>query len=440
MHSYTGTASSFHAAITIIDDSDSPNASNFNTAPEALGDNTAFLFQASIADATKNWLPTQGNITAGTGSCFLYGGAWDGLFQQWIELGKDSSTSTIQSRYSQNAGLTWVEFTSDFTATFTPIAGQCIGINPSGNIAVARNDGSGSNYASTKISAYDGGAYVDAVQNAFKPSVGAPLLSQGAIFFFGTAFYLVGASGAGTGTTVGVAAVSPSGDGTGTWATFTSSLPAGWQNGTTNITGWLVALSPTDAVVASCGLTPGGSDRSLLLHMTSAAPTTPTDITPAILTSGTEHVRGLAYSATDGLWGLLTSTANSGSGTAKLYTSPDLATWTKVATLATTQAVGLAATQSIWTLLIKQKFSNQNIVLVSNNVARGAGNVTWQAGNLVDATPAAGGRRAVATFLSSGAQLLAADNQLGGGVSNYVTISRLAGAVFLTTTGWGTSP
>ncbi|MDC6641896.1 hypothetical protein OEZ79_27430, partial [Leclercia adecarboxylata] len=54
MRQYAPTPSTYHRTIPLIDDSDAPNASNFNPAPEALADNGADLF-GLVEHAGRNW-------------------------------------------------------------------------------------------------------------------------------------------------------------------------------------------------------------------------------------------------------------------------------------------------------------------------------------------------------------------------------------------------
>lgn len=78
-HPYAGNPASFPVSITLIDDADAPNASNFDLAPQGLADRTAWLRAQSGATFAENWLP----VTSVTG--IAWGPAlWDPISTQWL--------------------------------------------------------------------------------------------------------------------------------------------------------------------------------------------------------------------------------------------------------------------------------------------------------------------------------------------------------------------
>lgn len=82
---YAGNAASFPPTVGLIDDSDSPNASNFNVAPQGVADRTAWL-KARAANAGQNWRKVF-SCAAITGSSPIYSfgsAAWDPLTSRWM--------------------------------------------------------------------------------------------------------------------------------------------------------------------------------------------------------------------------------------------------------------------------------------------------------------------------------------------------------------------
>jgi hypothetical protein len=138
-----------------------------------------------------------------------------------------------------------------------------------------------------------------------------------------------------------------------------------------------------------------------------------TDITPAFLSGMV--ISGVAYSANDGLWGILCN--NGGAGQSFLYTSPDLVNWTQVWTTDTTSTVnGLAVIGSVWAFQLYNGISTN--ILFSGDVASLGASSKWHyaSSNLAASSfsPKEGG------MFSSGNQMLAASN-------NGVSVSLQAG-------------
>jgi hypothetical protein len=114
MHQYTPVPANRTPTITVLDDSDAPNASNFDTPIENLADNLAFAIQ-SIATAPFNWQAAL--TTTGLPSAI----AWDEFTQLWL-VGTFSPGGTTHSHVFMCDGMdgTLLEIASQTSATDIP--------------------------------------------------------------------------------------------------------------------------------------------------------------------------------------------------------------------------------------------------------------------------------------------------------------------------------
>jgi hypothetical protein len=87
MHGYAGNPGNYPITVRLIDDSDAPNASNFDLAPEDLADRTAYLQAQTGAAMAENWMP----VTSVAGVAW-YAALWDPATFGWLIALQDTST------------------------------------------------------------------------------------------------------------------------------------------------------------------------------------------------------------------------------------------------------------------------------------------------------------------------------------------------------------
>lgn len=84
MHQYAG-VDFFWPSVALIDDSDAPEALNFDPAPEALSDRTFFLFKrGSPGVSAQNWHPAWAPTVLSVDVQGAYSACWDPLRRRWI--------------------------------------------------------------------------------------------------------------------------------------------------------------------------------------------------------------------------------------------------------------------------------------------------------------------------------------------------------------------
>jgi hypothetical protein len=190
---------------------------------------------------------------------------------------------------------------------------------------------------------------------------------------------------------------------TGDWGPFTSSLPAAWQSGTNHVGNVLFAQNSagTIGLWAMCGAT-AGTDTAHLMTQTSGP--TFTDVTPSLLAGSV--ITGMAYDATEGLFGFLAYTGAS----TYLFVSnnpSNVSSWVECGAW-TGQAQGLAVVGSVWAVGLAYTLTPDSgaRVQISSGVSavfNGAGGLapfSWTQCSLLDALPL--------TLSSSGNGLLVA--------------------------------
>lgn len=184
--------------------------------------------------------------------------------------------------------------------------------------------------------------------------------------------------------------------------------PSAWNASAANHVGqFLVASNATTILAALCGVT-AGSDQPRLMTITSVGGT-PTFTDLSTLTSSILAgviITGLAWDGT--YWGVLTYDGTN----SRLYTSPDLTTWTNVASWAGVQCAGLAVVGNVWAVGVPYATTLKTgaRVQISTNVqGAGAGGATfsWTNIGLLDAVPLP------LAFRSSGHGLFAASAAKG---------------------------
>ncbi len=373
------------------------------------------------ATAVANWNEPTSNLGGPVVQNCPTAACWDAYSGQWMVACEVPDTTVQPTLMCSPDGKTWRNIASGITgASRVPLA---IATNPTtGDIALMRSDG-----ATTSISRWAGGtgAMADTVQG-FLAGV-----DQGVMTYWNGAFWLVGATNLLSASWTGAAATSTSG--AGAWTNGTGALPVGFASGTGNpILEWLSAQNSTTLVIAMCGLTVGTSTSRLMTQNT-LAPGTWTDITPAALGGSSKQIRGLAYSANDGLWGLLAVDSSN----SYLYTSPDLTTWTLAHTFTGYSATGLAVIGSVWAVLAWWNALGQggNRILFSTDVALNGASSSWQFGGYGEDRSGQATIPAVnpaGLLLSNGQQLLRCEIlrlQLAGLPGGMVGASTIAGFV-----------
>ena len=117
---YAGNPGSYPVTVGLIDDSDAPNASNFNPAPQGLADRTSYLTRR-VGLAGIDWkgrVGITGLPNAPAGNTFGGCGAWDAAHAQWL-LGF-GDTSNNDAWVLANSGMD----PSDITALAWPTIGS----------------------------------------------------------------------------------------------------------------------------------------------------------------------------------------------------------------------------------------------------------------------------------------------------------------------------
>lgn len=347
------------------------------------------------ATAVANWNEPTSDLGGAVVQNSPTAACWDAFSGQWMVACEVTDTTVLPTVMCSPDGKLWRSITNGLpgTATSIPLG---IATNPStGDIAIFRSDGTTTSF--TRFAAGTGSG-TDTAQ-AFLAGV-----DQGVVSYWNGGFIFVGATSLLGVNWTGAAASST--NGAGAWTNTTPALPAGFASGTGNpILEWLTAQSATTLVIAMCGLTVATSTSRLMSQSTSS-PGTWTDITPGILGGTAKQIRGLTYSANDGLWGML-AVDNSNS---YLYTSPDLSTWTLVHTFTGYAAVGVSTIGSAWAVMAYNVGLAQGgtRVLYSVDVGSAVASSTWRFGAYCEDTSG----QAVLPTLSPGGLLLSSGQQL----------------------------
>lgn len=351
---WAGTPTKVVPAYTFFTPGQAPAAQELNAILNQIGVgmNAVGSTAAEIAAANFNKIdtsPTQGGNPYAT-----YGIAFDHDGAQWVAA-LDNATP-VPTLYTSQDGLLFVPNTS-FAALSGPTnAPRALGMFPlTGTAAVyCSNGATGVMQRCTQSGApattATGQAW--AVRSATLCNQGTMVFFWGAnnpgMFFFGANSFQSRAAWNGF-----AAFDSSNNDGAGTagvWTDLHTSLPAAFLSGNSYIHKYETAQSANLLAVAMCGRITG-TDPSFLMKVDVAGAMT--DITPAFVGGLSRSIRGLAYSATDGLWGLLS--VDSGSNT-YLDVSPDLTNWTNVWSLPEA-GIGMAVIRNTWSIVVSMPWS-----------------------------------------------------------------------------------
>lgn len=379
-------------------------AENMNYELNALGGIQQSAVQAVSAAAVANWGAPIANIDpSNVGGTTVTTACWDSYHEQWIAYGYDFGTGSSgdQAYTTYDGGKTWHQISGLSIGILSNVFGLGVCVNPAnGQFVVVRaavpaatlsatvgNQISGTTTTSITGHAEAGALLMDPVNTNHMTFVGA-----------------TGVAGPYTG-------LGLSFDGVTTWTDITSSLPTGWQSGTSNVMNFLGVSGPTGNVWALQGQRPG-TDSSLLMLQTNVFG----DITPTFLSSGTtREIRGLAYDFVQSLWGVLTQD-NSSPPNVELWTTPDpisgASTWTKAHQFTGYWGGGLCVVGNVWAVYL-QDITNHglgNQVLWSPNVVPSSTTSTpWSRADYFDSlSMSARGDYDPVAMLSNGSQGLIA--------------------------------
>lgn len=329
-----------------------PTAQELNAMFNARDLALASVSATSASDAIANWGPLNANVAAGI---FCYGITYDPVNGMWLALLSNPGASIFF--YYSIDGRTWLTdpmigtipnqtYTPDgigvYPATGTFVFYQANAGGPTGYIVRQQQTTAAPNgVATSQAWAVRGGVLCN--QGAFAYFYGA---NTPAMYFFGTSGSPGGVAGAWTGF-----CASDSADGAGApWADLHASLPGSFQGGTAYVSKFEIAQSSNTMIVAICGGVPSvhATGASFLMKIDAAG--TMTDITPSFVT-GTTSIRGVGYSAADGLWGVVVTQLSVSPTTATLWISPDLVTWTQIAVIPAI-AIAMSVVRDVWAILV----------------------------------------------------------------------------------------
>lgn len=309
----------FVTALTLPDDSDTPNQANFSPGWEGNRDAAVYLYHRVFATALYNYGKSFVNSTS-------YGGGWAAFYwdnpsttsggatfyynQRWVGVQIDSNIpSTATAFYVLEDGWngTWVQKATTTTSfdgllphALSTNASQVVWFGQSSKVAYWTGSGSSITVAtSAGWNATHGVAWFNATTNKN---------------------YMVGDTQSGATFTGAAASYAVSGP---TITNLSGNLPVGWASGTNHTGTYYAANDGTHYLVLMGGVT-AGTDTSRLLNAGDLS--APTDITPSFLTG--KIGRGIAWDDRALVWVIC---AYDGTDS-KFYTSTDRTVWTLTGT------------------------------------------------------------------------------------------------------------
>lgn len=310
MHQYTDNPDNFPGQVTIVDDSDAPNASNFNTPAENLGDRTAWLMKRL---RTPNFFPGYALTISGAGPDSFQASCWDPVSLRWI-VGLLPTSATPQWMTGRGDPQTWIGL---FSSALSGITGGTWlslvrGIEPS--VSSKYVYGAWNTGTTYKLVRGDtvGGSWALAVM----PSAATDLTDMRLASRSGVVVAALGSSSAAH------SQVYYSTDSGTTWSAQSSTLSI-----TAAIPNWLLRTTAAGGVMA----VPGIAGPPAYLTSTDGV-TWVAQTGLAGLVGATEVPSALAWGVDDkfqSCWVLATWDGTS----ARVYRSYDGATWTAVATV-----------------------------------------------------------------------------------------------------------
>ncbi len=325
---YAGDPRSFPAFVDVPNGGDPPGPVLFQTAYEGTLDRTAFLYPHPL----MAWSP----VTPSSAFASLDGitdVSWDPGGSRWVLMG--FSTGSAHGFYfdTLDGGRTWNQLATGITGlpeSMATHAGDFLMVQLGGTV-----------YYDATLSVFTAGFPGGVTTNMF-PSIA---------FWFAPAnqYVIVGANSPTTHTFNGGVALLA----TGTFpSSTTTALPSNWISGSTSFGPLFVAQDGAgNAVVVGGGITPGTDVARVLQINFSSFALHYTDVTPSLLSG--QIVTGFAYQAATTFWGMSTWDGTTG----RVYTSPDLSTWTQVSTFAF-EVTGLEAAGPVWAVTAPYTYSS----------------------------------------------------------------------------------
>jgi len=328
---WNGTATKVLPGYTFFTPGVAPSAQEFDYAFNAFGETDVLLGSISV----NQWTPIQpvGTMSSGS-STTLDMMAWDPNNTFWVSASHSSGEYSV----SMDDGVIWVDI--------GVLPGQAAGIGPmpngtgsiisfAGTVNIQFADYQGT---VTDTGTHLGISNVDGGVTFGHPASGKVVgILDDSVNENAHAFSAVGA----------------------TVTDLTASLPTQWATATnlSHTSYWTSAPGPANDQLVAFGATTVSTDHSSLLHVTwngSAFSFANISASNANLTHILSHtaILGVAYNASANLWGLMAFDGTN----SQLWTSPDLTTWTGMAT-AGGAVGGLAAVGPYWVTTISYTIS-----------------------------------------------------------------------------------
>ncbi len=399
---YAGNPANYPAAVNILGGSDTPATTTLNTTSEGILDRTAWLRANLDSTAVWGWgpvAPVASVISPSTGVTVAPSACYDPVGQQWL-----IAAEIPLSMNDWGGALTTIDGgrTFSYLGTFDNNTGAHPSVVQADAVAT---DGAG-NVLFILPGATLGGPTLVVPRFCFGPaSPYAPAVHSytGTQATVQTAFWHPGAGlfveveATVISTTWNGGAFSATASGSVAPVSLTSSLPASWTGATGSALNGIYATVNTGGSLALVGIGGvAGTSASRLMTITAALSFTDLG-SPSPLGSNAQ-VQGVAWSAFNSLWGILTYDGSN----SHLWTTPDLSTWTEVESWPGL-AGGVACAGQVWAVSVATALGgNTNRVLYSTSVASGA-SAAWYASQ-----QASNGLMAPALF-SSGTQFCLVD-------------------------------
>ena len=132
---YGGDVGEYPPTVGLIDDSDAPNASNFNTAPQGVTDRTAFL-NLRFPHPGLNWHSafTPDQVLGNSDLAYFGAGAWNDTLQLWIVAVNDQTTGAcwayLTSGLDGGAAAFYAQIGSNHVAFGAPAQVTAVAVDP----------------------------------------------------------------------------------------------------------------------------------------------------------------------------------------------------------------------------------------------------------------------------------------------------------------------
>lgn len=346
-----------------------------------------------VAAALNQWSALQPASGLSSGYPFT-GAAWDQINGRWIAVtGSTGGGGNGQIFETLDGGRTW-------TIVQTISGNVTQGVASAGGASIVPMPNS-SALEVCLLTTTD----TQTVTNLTIPGTTATPTALQRAFAGGNLFAMISANQSGGTFNDGTFWVSSDGV---TWTHY--AMAGNWAADTNHVGQFLLASSSTTILAALCGVTAGTDTARLqtIIPDSSSGVADYADISAAATFLPGTIIQGIAYDANDGIWGVLVYDGTN----SKLYTCPDLATWTLVKTWSGVKCAGVAVVGSVWAVGVPYSLSPDSgaRVQISTSVVGAATNAavfSWTQSGLLDALPLP------LAFASSGNGLFAASAAKG---------------------------